>query len=1044
MPQIIKPRTLGLLHKVERRRDGARFIISAIAAFDLADPSKLDGEQSLWLMAADALPPGTPIDAVMPKPRAEMLIAGKLNAPHAAALMLEARFAGLSKRLAVFGDRWWSLHNEHYVATEPRPIGELLLSPARSFGGKGHPANPMGMGFAAVDQIGAGAAVALPNIEDPSCLVQSVVDEPPTVRFGPLDVMDPSRQRLAGTYDASWARDVAPGLADDVHPDFFMTAPEDQRLKTYLVGNEAYWLHNFGGSGPVLEGHLPGIKPRAFVGQNNGQWTEVFLPLDTVWFVAGARRGILVWHGVMPVEDIQGKDVTDVMLVYERLREPRSIEHYAEVRELRRDRATAVRYAFSEWQLAPTRDPAEEERRKAARLALAEERAAKMAEGIAYKTKRMFDEVGLPEALRPPPPGSDQPPLLLPLPTPEEIESGDFDLGDVLDVIEEQKAKADESLRALAEMGEPMLEALQATQVPGAGAKEVEALMAAAAPLTSIDMASELDNIMARVAMKKDENNPEKSEAMQEKLSRIKDWRLILDEQGKIDDDILVQDALGRFLNLPKYRSLEAAREGVRKLGDIPPLDMSKLPDGAAKLKKERPSAVSIDHLLENIQSQPSAPENLSDGIKGRLAAADETLSNDFPNLKAGESGTMLDALLVEVIKMAPPREEDPIGAMANFGETLEAERADLLAKIDEAEVKLDEGKAIGRLSSPMAHYPLVPMTPYISRRFGEGVLEQIEAGLSLAKRDLAGVDLSGADLSGLDLSGAFLERANLTDAKLRGANLTNATLAEALLEQADFTGAQLQGANLSGVKGRGMCLDDTELTSNLILKADFSNASAQGTVFTGTRFIEVDFSGADFTGSSMERVLFLRVSASDARFSKGTLHRCQFVEADLSDASIDDAFLDRCTSIKLTASRLSAVRVNLRSCSFNGAQLDGADFSEANAGATGFFGADLTGAVFRRAICDRALFGDAKLQNADFHLASLRHARFDSAHLYDADFIGAQLMEAQLFRADLRWARFHRANLYGADLRETSLMGCDFTGAHLVKSALALETVHG
>lgn len=1046
MPQIIKPRTLGLLHKVERRRNGARFVVCAIAAFDLADSSKLDGEQSLWLMAAEALPPATPLDMCMPKPRAEMLIAGKINAPDATGLMLEAQFAGLSKRIAVFGDRWWSVESERYVATEPRPIGELLLSPASAFGGPGHPTNAAGVGFGATDLIGKGEAVRLPNIEDPAALIHAIGDQPPTATFGPLDLMDPGRQRLAGTYDAAWARDVAPALADDVHPDFFMTAPEGQRLKTYLVGDETYWLRNFSSSAHIIEGRLPGVRPRAFLGQKNGNWSEVSLALDTVWFVAGARRGILLWHGVAPVEDIEGKDVSDLMLAYERLGEmPRSVEHYAEVRRLRRDPATAMRYVFSEWQLTPPRDPAEDARRKAARMARGQEQAAKRAEGIAYLSNKWLDDAGVPEALRPPPPGSDLPPLILPLPTPEEIESGDFDLGDVLDLVEEKKAESHEALRALAEKGMPVIEAMKAINAPGAGEKEVDALLAAVTAVAEVDIAGELDKAFSQMEAPASDDGGSPSAAFQGMVGeaeRVRDWRALLLEQVKgRDDDFLVKEALGRFLKLPEASPLAEARAAVKELGNRPAPDLSELPGPSAGAPEQLPPPNALSSLLDELAGNPDiSPAALAE-TRQEIAAAGAELSKKLPGIAAAGDGNVLDTLLSELQKMSPAdAPQEPGGTDA----ALDANVDDLLRRLDDAERQLDDGMATARLMCPKASHPTVPMTPRISRRFGDGVLDHIKAGISLAGRDLAGVDLAGADLSGLDFSGAFLERANLANARLRGANLSKATLAEARLEYADLTDADLTDANLSGVNGRGMCLDGTALSSTLILQANFAGAKARGTTFSGTRFIEVDFSGADLSGARLERVTLMRITAAGARFDKATFRRCQVVDADLTEASINGAFLDRSAFIKLTAPRLSAIGADVRSSSFlGGAKLSDANFSDGFTVDAGFLGADLTGAKFRRAICDRSLFGDAQLENADFHLASLRRAILDGAKLANADFIGAQLMEAQIHRVDLSWARFQGANLYGADLTDSNLMAADFTGAHLVKSPLDLETVH-
>ncbi|MFG1392047.1 DUF2169 family type VI secretion system accessory protein [Xanthobacter agilis] len=1057
MPLMIKPRTLGLLHKVERRRDGGRFIVTVLVAFDLADSSRLDGEQGLWTMAAATLPPGTPLDMGMPKPRAEMLIAGRVQAPDAGALLLEARIGGVHRRLAVFGDRWWTTDaGGRYLPTDPQPLTDLLLSRARAFGGPGHPGNGEGLGFGAVDRIGAGGPIPLPNIEDPRALIHSILDQPEPMAFGPLDVLDPRRQQLAGTYDAAWARDVAPALADDIHPDFFMVAPCEQWLPGYFNGDEPYWLHNFSADAPLIEGRLPGIAPRAFVGRGDAAWSEVGLALDTVWLVAGARRGILAWHGVLPVADIEGRDVTDVMVAYERLgAPPRPLSHYAEVRRVRCDPETAPRFAFSEWQLTPPKDPAEIARRDAARLARAQQQAELQAEAMAYVTTRALDAAGVPEILRPAPLPPAEP---MPLPTPEELAAGDFDLGEMLDLIEAKGAKAHADAAALAERGQPVLEAMQALQAPDAGPREVDALLAALVPLTGQDVAGELDQAHAAGGAALPEGAlPEGLAALLPPVASAAlpgdagpaDWRQLLADNLKGGDDAAVlAAALARCLRLPEGRPLAAARAALDAAAgmELPSPPAADPASGQRAAEAVGPSVTSLlDALLADPDAAPAAAQVVTAQVmaaKEKLGEAGRQIQDLLPRLGAVHPSEAIDRLLAELV---------PAGAAAAGAvdlQDLSAHRdaavADALRQVDAAEARLETGVAELRRMAPKSSYPQVPLAPRVARRFGDAVLEQLGAGLTLAGRDLAGVDLAGADLSGLDLSGAFLERANLANARLRGANLSGAVLTQARLDHADFTDADLTGANLSAVSGHHMRLDGVRLSEGLLLEARLTGASARRAVFTGVRFLSCDLTGADFTEARFEDGLFMSVKAAAIRLERATLRRCQIMEGDFTGACLDGSFVDRCSLLKLTAPGVSAVRADWRGSAFlGGALLSGLDFSEGLASEASFYGADLTGAVFRRAICERTVFNAAQLAGADFHLASLRFALLDGANLADADLAGAQLMEAQLHRANLTGATFRHANLFGADLTDADLRAADFTLAHLLNSPLALETVH-
>lgn len=1049
MPLIIKPRTFSLLTRAERRRHGASYIVAAFAAFDLADPSRLDGEQALWTMLAKVLPPMVTLDACMPKPRAEMLIGGCLDVPHAGGLVLEAEVAGLRRRLAVFGDRWWANGANGYAATAPGPIAGLLLGPERAFGGPGHRLNPLGRGYDAPTLVGKGAPVALPNIEDPDGLIHAIDDEPAPVRFGPLDVLSPERQALAGTYDQAWAETRSPGLPDDIHPDFFMTAAPEQRFASYLVGDEPYRLRNFAADRPLIEDRLPAVRPRAFVGRGEDSWAEVPLRLDTLWLFAGARRGVLIWHGTTAVADIEGRDVTDVLVAHERMSdEPRPLAHYAEVRRLRRDPEEGPRYAFAESQLVPPRDPAEDARRLAARRALARARSEKMAEAQAFLAGREMDALGIPEALRPPLAAIDDEPL--PLPTPEEIADGDFDLAGLLDAIESKTRQIKADLAAAQEKTTPVAEALARMAAPGAGSDGVDALLKAAGPLVGADLAATLDDTLGRPhappGLPEGRTVPAELEQALAQPMAAGDWRgAIATALSGAGDDERVEAAYQRFRDAPEQRPLAAARtalEQIQKVPDIPalpespPAPLPSPPEGASP---------SVAAMLERLAGEPGLPQPgvSQPGVADTLAAAEARIAEPLPGLRAASTGGTIDALLDALGALGAPAAPDPRSADERLAEA-RGQTETIGAQIDAAELRLAEGIGRMRLASPTPLYPEQRLTPALAKRFGDRVLADIRAGIDLRGRDLAGVDLAGADLSGLDLTGAFLERANLARARLAGARLVKATLAGARLEEADLSGADLTDANLAGVDGARADLTAARLASSVMQGARLAGARLAGALLSGLSLLEVALDGADLSGARLEEISWLKGTARGASFERATLRQCQFLQTELAGAVMAEAFLDRCAFIQVAAPRLVATDADLRSTVFVGeAQLAGADFSRALASDCSFFGADLTGACFSRAVLSRSTLSDAKLGGARMRLASLDRALLDGADFTAADLIGAHMFEAKLHRTRLHGASLRGANLYGADLMDAVVEGADLTGANLAKTVLALETRH-
>ena len=125
MVQIIKPRSLGILARTQRRGRNALYIVSALGLFDVDTPGIFLSEQALWPAVAKELPEGAVFDTGMPKPQGELLVAGSAKAPNGSpvpAMLIEVALGSLAKRVAVFGDRYWTPGASGFLFTQPQPI----------------------------------------------------------------------------------------------------------------------------------------------------------------------------------------------------------------------------------------------------------------------------------------------------------------------------------------------------------------------------------------------------------------------------------------------------------------------------------------------------------------------------------------------------------------------------------------------------------------------------------------------------------------------------------------------------------------------------------------------------------------------------------------------------------------------------------------------------------------------------------------------------------------------------------------------------------
>ncbi|MBX3270167.1 MAG: DUF2169 domain-containing protein [Sandaracinaceae bacterium] len=229
------------------------------------------------------------------KPRGEVLLAGTCHPPGddpVPASMVGLRVGAVEKRLAVIGDRRWVRGLTGARPSEPVPFRAMPLSYERSFGGPGHPDNPVGRGL---------GEHLLPNLEDPSARIVSPSDRPEPA--GAFPVARTARRRLAraGTYDDAWRRTRWPWLPEDFDYEHENAAPPDQRITGFWRPDERIELVHLRPGEPHVIVELPGVEPRCLV-EHGGGAEELPLRLDTITVDADAGLVLCLWRGVVEVE----------------------------------------------------------------------------------------------------------------------------------------------------------------------------------------------------------------------------------------------------------------------------------------------------------------------------------------------------------------------------------------------------------------------------------------------------------------------------------------------------------------------------------------------------------------------------------------------------------------------------------------------------------------------------------------------------------------------------------------------------------------------
>lgn len=362
--KLYKPIRMGYLGRVVIHAGRPHLAVALLNYFPYAEPRRIGLEQDMWSEIMPVL--GDQIlDPCDPKPRAEVVVHGAFHAPagtevRQGAVRLRLGDA-IDKQIRVTGNREWLRSKTGRIhASDPLPFSTMPLDWRHAFGGPECEENPDGLGHwpKKLQQ----TRFPLPNLEYPDdpLTLPDVPVRPAAMAPRPLTL--PARRKLAGTYDAYWARHHEPGYPRDIRPDFFLTAASDQVLPGYFQGREPFQTEGMHPERPRQPGRLPGLRARCFVeqkpdgaaGKAPPQFHEVPLQADTLVLFPAIERAILIHHGKVPLNEIDALDLNYLIAGFEWQEDPpRPAAHWQAALARRLDRATAAQALLDTADLCP-------------------------------------------------------------------------------------------------------------------------------------------------------------------------------------------------------------------------------------------------------------------------------------------------------------------------------------------------------------------------------------------------------------------------------------------------------------------------------------------------------------------------------------------------------------------------------------------------------------------------------------------------------------------------------------------------------------------
>lgn len=911
---LIKPKTLSVLHKPYRFDGEDHFVVSPVCVFTLGDEPKILKETDQEADFNRYLS-GNIFDLGMPKGKAEYIIVGSAyaepNKP-TRSMFVEANVAGLTKRVYVRGNQtfkkgWFKEKSE---SMQPDPFVSIPLDYKYALGGALSANNPVGAGVVSKDSGPTVLGANLLSAKEESAVTRNQNISP--AAYGPVGVNWPEKINQAGTYDLDWQNNHNPGYPLDIDFCFFNRAAADQQTSRYFKGGDSYSLTGMHSSQATLIGKLPSIEFRTFVEQEGACGDaapsrkekcikELDTVIDTVWFFPDVGIGVMVGRASCTVEDCEALDVSNLMLAYESvgsgangevddLGSRRTLEYYKKVLAMRTHPTESLKHVFNESQLTPEKSEEIQrqvvQKRKDYHKAQAD-RAREMeqklqsliqGEATASAPDRQHnlntDEEGtnanehlvsvfdpsIHEAF-----DFNSMPEMAPeeTPTPEEIATGEFDLSAFIDYSQACSEQAALNAKKLEIYANEQIEAVEARNSAHKEKSDSLEPFTKDAPFTGdpIDEIKHCVDQIAAVATKESD-----SEVFDECTDRVTSLCERIGGLHQVAEAVAEQPAM--------HVVGEAKREWVAKL----------LSDGG--------SLAGLNLAYANLSGMDLSKQDLTgcDLREANLSCC------SFKNSK------LINVNLLSAYVVAADFEGCEINNVNMSG------------------INATNSRFSGaRVESVCFH---------------KCCLE----GSVWSRSSVTNTTISFSDFSRSDFSGAILTSFTIVETKLTESQFNKATISILNATNCAFEGVNFSGATLNGVAWVGSVLTKASFTDCSVKKCTaLSCCSFSGCDFSGAIVKESGFGGVDFSSSCLDSSVFSRCNLSDTN-----LHHCSMISVSFAFSLLNGANVSHCN-----AKNMDVLNGLCRK----------ADFRSSDVAASNFAGADLYLAKFDEADVSEAVF---------------------------------------------------------------------------------------
>jgi uncharacterized protein YjbI with pentapeptide repeats len=887
-------------------------------------------------------------DMGMPKPSGEYLVSGHYFSDKATPLtagQAEVKFSGHKKTLNIFGDRDWFAS----VPTKPTTFTTLPLSYEYSFGGPQAAKNPIGKGY---------QESSLPNIELADQTISSNTENYDPAGFAPMDPSWPQRAQYQGTYDDKYLEKYYPGYPMDMDWRLFMTGPKDQWHKGYYQGNEEYRLKNMHPQRPMIFGHLPNLQPRCFIKRSldndvQGEFKELDLNLDTVWFFPEHEVIQLTWRAMIAVTTDDAEEISHVLVGYECSEDPRrNRAHYETAMQRRIANNDPFETNLNTKDLVPLGEQSSLDRLKDTALDNLEinefsenidAKADKIMQSVDTQLSSSMEDVNS-QITNSEIDTSKKAELIKQLEGLSNDNQLDPDLAIIMEKLSDLLPGINDGDAKKVELGEFSFKKLDALMA------EIEVFTAKKKELALLEIKPEIKRLKMMLA----------ESALGSKLSE--------DDANKIRQQI---DSLENI-----------SVESKPPLVILPRLNIAEIKEQLLSLLPQLKEAHSKLHLLASnpLTNNSQLVQQAKDKI---IDIESQELGKISDQLDMAESGFMESYILGAHFA--------PDGLSPH--EDIVLRKSELLRRLSNNESVANEDWACLDLSGLNLD----------GVDFSNCLMEQV------AFKDCS--------LVGANFSFSVLARTTMNNSNFDGANFNGANIGAIKANSCSFKNGEFNNSKLSKSDFKACSFEEASIIQPELLEVTFDHCIFDYATLDGWILIERNLQGLSFKNAKLSGFSFNGCEISDCFFdsaympstvwSSCDLHGLSFLGTDMTSNCFvvgedENMNLNRLDFSGAKLNKANLQKLEFKSCKFHKAELNsanlmssslqGANFDECEAIDAQFQKANLNGSSFYKSNLMGSLLSKAKLTGVNFHGSNLYGSDFIRAHVKGCDFSSSNL----------------------------------------------------